>query len=68
MSAARDYDWVVHMDEETRFTEDTVAHVLEHCLAENELWQATPEPHPISQPHPTHVRTFTQTPTLTRDP
>ena len=39
-SAARENDWVVHMDEETRFNEDTVAHVLEHCLSENKLWQA----------------------------
>lgn len=40
VSAARDLDWVIHMDEETRFNEDTVAHVLEHCLMENELWQS----------------------------
>ncbi|KAL1508416.1 hypothetical protein AB1Y20_004525 [Prymnesium parvum] len=39
VSAARDRDWIVHMDEETRFNAETVAHVLEHCLKENFLWQ-----------------------------
>ena len=38
-STARPEDWVVHMDEETRFTTETVAHVLQHCLQENSLWR-----------------------------
>lgn len=30
-SAARREDWVIHLDEETRFDADTVAHILTHC-------------------------------------
>ena len=37
-SAARRMDWIVHMDEETRFNAATVAHVLHHCKAEHALW------------------------------
>ena len=42
-SQARREDWVVHMDEETRFDAATVAHVLEHCLKENSAWRAAGE-------------------------
>lgn len=38
VSAARRMDWIVHMDEETRFNAATVAHVLHHCKAEHALW------------------------------
>lgn len=31
-SPARDFDWIVHLDEETRFDEQTVAAILLHCV------------------------------------
>jgi beta-1,4-mannosyltransferase len=34
-SPARDRDWIVHLDEETRFDEDTVAAIVEHCARQN---------------------------------
>ena len=39
-SAARRTDWIVHMDEETRFNAATVAHVLQHCMSEHARWVA----------------------------
>ncbi len=30
-SPARDMDWIVHLDEETRFDTDTVTAIVEHC-------------------------------------
>jgi len=35
VSAAQEEDWVVHLDEETRFDVDTVRHCLSHCVAED---------------------------------
>eukprot|EP00930_Biecheleria_cincta_P017350 TRINITY_DN13823_c0_g1_i1.p1 TRINITY_DN13823_c0_g1~~TRINITY_DN13823_c0_g1_i1.p1 ORF type:complete len:3011 (-),score=468.44 TRINITY_DN13823_c0_g1_i1:78-8618(-) len=32
-AAVRD-DWIVHLDEETRFDGDTVAHIMEHCIVQ----------------------------------
>jgi hypothetical protein len=43
-SSARRHDWIVHMDEETRFTAETVAHVLTHCLKEHDLWDTKRSP------------------------
>lgn len=37
-SAAKRHDWIIHMDEETRFNEVTVAHVLDHCMREHTRW------------------------------
>mmetsp|Transcript_20533 Transcript_20533/g.20646 ORF Transcript_20533/g.20646 Transcript_20533/m.20646 type:complete len:1137 (+) Transcript_20533:93-3503(+) len=32
-SEAKEADWIVHLDEETRFDADTVKHVLAHCVS-----------------------------------
>jgi beta-1,4-mannosyltransferase len=34
-SPARDRDWIIHLDEETRFDVDTVAAIVEHCARQN---------------------------------
>ena len=44
-SAARRVDWIVHMDEETRFNDATVAHVLAHCMREHGLCCLEPTRH-----------------------
>ena len=36
-SEASPLDWIIHLDEETRFDETTVATVLAHCAAQNEM-------------------------------
>ncbi|KAK3288881.1 hypothetical protein CYMTET_3660 [Cymbomonas tetramitiformis] len=36
-STARPQDWVIHLDEETKFGEDAVPHILHHCLTEHML-------------------------------
>jgi hypothetical protein len=35
-SAAEPGDWIVHLDEETRFDAETVRGILAHCVAEDE--------------------------------
>lgn len=35
VSNARDFDWIVHLDEETRFGMDTVAAIMLHCGRQN---------------------------------
>ena len=39
-SDARRHDWLIHMDEETRFDSVTVAHVLDHIMHEHAKWAA----------------------------
>ena len=39
VSAAREEDWIIHLDEESRFNTDTVAHCLAHCLKEHTHWR-----------------------------
>jgi hypothetical protein len=34
-SSAGDSDWIVHLDEETRFDADTVKHCLRHCVKQD---------------------------------
>jgi hypothetical protein len=42
-SAAREYDWVVHLDEETRFDLETLDHIFAHCQAEAVAVETGPE-------------------------
>jgi hypothetical protein len=35
-STARRHDWIIHLDEETRFNVDTVSHALHHCWQQHE--------------------------------
>ncbi|EKX46220.1 hypothetical protein GUITHDRAFT_70640, partial [Guillardia theta CCMP2712] len=36
-SRARAHDWIVHLDEETRFEEETVRHIFAHCMQQEIL-------------------------------
>ena len=38
-SAAKEDDWIVHLDEETRFDAETVRHILHHCVTESDAIQ-----------------------------
>lgn len=34
-SVASEKDWIIHLDEETRFDTDTLTYILQHCLTED---------------------------------
>jgi hypothetical protein len=38
-SKARSQDWIIHLDEETRFTSETVQYCLAHCYSQDQMVQ-----------------------------